>query len=80
MHTTSAVVDENIVSEEEYVDNQYSLIRDRAKKTVRPPQRYGYSNYVTYALSVVETVEYSYPVTYKDVSSNDSKKKSDFLS
>lgn len=42
---------------------------------MRLPQRYVYSYFVAYALSVVDAVEYNDPVAYKDiVSSNDSEK------
>ena len=55
---------------------QYSIARDRERKTIKPPQKYGEVDLVAYALSVVDNIESSEePSTYEaTVSCSDSGK------
>ena len=55
---------------------QYSFARDRERRTIKPPHKYGEANLVAYALSVVDNIESSEESsTYEElVSYNDSGK------
>ena len=55
---------------------QYSIVRDRERRTIKPPQKYGKADLIIYALSVVDNIEFSEePSTYEEVvSCNDSGK------
>ncbi|KAL3623657.1 hypothetical protein CASFOL_032473 [Castilleja foliolosa] len=44
-------------------DNDYQLVRDREKRTVKPTQRYGYADLIAYALSAECTSE---PDTFEE--------------
>ena len=41
------------------------LTRDRERRQIKKPQRYGYEDIVAYALNTAESIE-SEPVTYRD--------------
>ena len=46
---------------------QYSIARDRERRTIKPPYKYGESDLVAYALSVADNIESSEePSTYKE--------------
>ncbi|KAK3016961.1 hypothetical protein RJ639_007857 [Escallonia herrerae] len=51
---------------EEPQEQQYNIIRNRQRREIRPPQKYGYTYMVTYALSVAENIEVEEPATYKE--------------
>ena len=55
---------------------RYSIARDRERRTIKPPQKYGEADLVAYALSVVDNIESSEePSTYEEaVSCSDSGK------
>ena len=55
---------------------QYSIARDRERRTIKPPQKYEEADMVAYALNVVDNIESSEePSTYEDaVSCSDSGK------
>ena len=55
---------------------QDSIVRDRERRTIKPPQKYGEADLGVYALSVVDNIESSEkPSTYEEVvSCNDSGK------
>ena len=55
---------------------QYSIARDRERRTIKPPHKYGEADLVAYALSVADNIESSEePSTYeKPVSCSDSSK------
>ena len=36
---------------------QYSIAKDRERRTIKPPQKYGEVNLVTYALSIENNIE-----------------------
>jgi Reverse transcriptase (RNA-dependent DNA polymerase) len=55
------------VSDDENVEEQsYSLARDRSRREIKPPSRYGLSDFA-YCLAVAEDVEYGEPSNYKEV-------------
>ena len=46
---------------------QYSIARDRERRTIKPPQKYSEADMVAYALSVADNIEYSEePSTYEE--------------
>ena len=55
---------------------RYSIVKDRERRTIRPPQKYGGADLVAYALSVADNIKSSEePSTYEEkVSCNDSSK------
>ena len=55
---------------------QYSITRDKERRTIKPPQKYGEAGLVAYALSVANNIESSEePSTYEEtVSCSDSSK------
>ena len=52
-------------NEESAVPDDYILTRDRERRQIKKPQRYGYEDIVAYALNTAESIE-SEPVTYRD--------------
>ena len=47
---------------------QYSIARDRERRTIKPPQKYGEVDLVAYALSVADNIKSSEePSTYEEV-------------
>ena len=55
--------------------NRYSVARDRQPRNCRPPQRYGYSDLVTYALTSAAKTIGEEPLTYEEaMSSKDANK------
>ena len=55
---------------------QYSIAKDRERRTIKPPQKYGEADLVAYALSVTYNIESSEePSTYEEaISCSDSGK------
>ena len=55
---------------------QYSIVKDRERRIIKPPQKYGEADLVAYALSVADNIESSEePSTYeKAVSCSNSSK------
>ena len=55
---------------------EYSIARDRERRTIKPPQKYGEANLVAYALSVADNIESSEELsTYEEaISCSDSSK------
>ncbi|KAK3040718.1 hypothetical protein RJ639_028008 [Escallonia herrerae] len=51
---------------EESQEQQYNIAKNRPRREIQPPQNYGYTDMVAYALSVAESIEVEKPVTYKD--------------
>ncbi|KAK3018232.1 hypothetical protein RJ639_002766 [Escallonia herrerae] len=51
---------------EEPQEYQYNIAKNRPRREIRPPQKYGYADMVAYALSVAESIEVEKPVTYKE--------------
>ncbi|GKV50375.1 hypothetical protein SLEP1_g57082 [Rubroshorea leprosula] len=49
----------------EQTQQQYNIATGRQRKETKPPQRYGYTDYVAYALSVTKPVEAEDPNTYR---------------
>ncbi|KAH9781363.1 Integrase catalytic domain-containing protein [Citrus sinensis] len=45
--------------------NEYQLTRDREKRVIKPPKRYGIADMISYALAVAEEVIGEEPVSYK---------------
>ena len=45
---------------------QYNLARDRARRQIRPPQRYAHAEIVSFALSVAEEIERQDPITFHE--------------
>ena len=55
-----------IDEEESQFDPQtYELTRDRVRRTIRPPSRYGYSDFA-YCLAIAEDVDNCEPFSYKE--------------
>ncbi|KAK3042130.1 hypothetical protein RJ639_001832 [Escallonia herrerae] len=69
VHTTKDDDDDGSHSTEENEESQeqqYNIARNRLRREIRPPQKYGYADMVAYALSVAESIEIEKPVTYKE--------------
>lgn len=47
----------------------YMLTRDRKKRDIRPPNRYGHADMISFALTVAENVECQEPASYKEAMS-----------
>ncbi|KAK3026686.1 hypothetical protein RJ639_041533 [Escallonia herrerae] len=58
--------DDGSHSTEENEEQQDNIVRNRPRREIRPPQKYGYVDMVAYALSVAEDIEVEEPVTYKE--------------
>ncbi|KAK3009152.1 hypothetical protein RJ639_014179 [Escallonia herrerae] len=56
----------SIEQNEEPQEQQYNIAKNRPRREIRPPQKYGYADMVAYALSVAESIEVEKPVTYKE--------------
>ncbi|KAK3007741.1 hypothetical protein RJ639_014050 [Escallonia herrerae] len=56
----------SIEENEESQEQQYNIARNRPRREIRPPQKYGYTDMVAYTLSVAESIEVEKPVTYKE--------------
>ncbi|KAE8692398.1 hypothetical protein F3Y22_tig00110839pilonHSYRG00037 [Hibiscus syriacus] len=46
--------------------DDYNLVRDRQRRTIRPPERFGHADMISYALSVAEEIEEADPNNYKE--------------
>ncbi|KAH9728046.1 hypothetical protein KPL70_008880 [Citrus sinensis] len=44
----------------------YHLVRDRERRQIRPPQRYGYADLIAYALAASHEVEEDEPTSYRE--------------
>ena len=44
----------------------YNLARDRQRRMIRPPQRFGHADMICYALNTAEEVEHEEPKSYKE--------------
>ena len=44
----------------------YNLTRDRKRRSVKTPSRYGYADIMAYAFSVAEEMDTDEPKTYRD--------------
>ena len=74
--TSSKTVQEEIVHERQDEPTQglesYSLARDRQKRQVKPPKRYGQAEMTTFALSVAEEIVDIEPKMYQEaINSNE---------
>ncbi|KAE8715970.1 hypothetical protein F3Y22_tig00110156pilonHSYRG00076 [Hibiscus syriacus] len=47
------------------LDN-YNLVRDRQRRTIRPPDRYGHADLISYALNIAEEIEEAEPKNFKE--------------
>ena len=62
-------------AQENQEEERYNIAKDRPRRNIRQPQKYGHAEFVAYALSVADTIENSEPVTYSEaVASIDSTK------
>ena len=52
------------VSHEQTDLSSYNLIRDREKRSIKAPSKYGYADIMTYAFSVAEDLNSNNPKTY----------------
>ncbi|KAK0605080.1 hypothetical protein LWI29_022550 [Acer saccharum] len=74
IHNSEPILNEENEEVEEYEEEDfenYNLTRDRTRRTIKPPQRYGYADIVAYALHVAgevtdEPKNYQDAVTRKD--------------
>lgn len=74
---TKAENEEIEQQEADHADNlrDYSLTRDRVRRTIHPPTRFGHADLVSYALVTTEALEYQEPRDYKEaITSSDSSK------
>lgn len=55
-----ATSDSDVSDDENDVEQPYSLARDRARREIQPPTRYGHSDFA-YCLAVAEEVEFGEP-------------------
>ena len=73
-----AISDESleVTSDDEATTSQYSIVRDKSKRTIKPLQRYAKADMVAYALNVAKDIEADKePSTYKKaISCMDSEK------
>ena len=46
-------------------NESYQLTRDRQRRTIKPPERFGYAEIVSYALYLAQRVELHEPQTYE---------------
>ena len=74
--TSSETVQEEIVQERQDEPTRglesYSLARDRQKRQVKPPKKYGQAEMTTFALSVAEEIVDMEPKTYQEaINSNE---------
>ena len=49
------------------VEQPYSIATSRERRQTRPPQKYGYSDLVAYALTAAEDMGIHEPDTYSDI-------------
>ena len=68
--------DEQRVPTPSVLVQQYSIARDRERRTIKQPQKYGEADMIAYALSVVDNIKSNEePSTYEEaVSCSDSGK------
>ncbi|KAK3040107.1 hypothetical protein RJ639_027833 [Escallonia herrerae] len=55
---------------EETQEQQYSITRNKSRREIQPLQKYGYADIIAYALSVVKSIEFEEPITYKETLKN----------
>lgn len=53
----------------------YRLARDRQRRVIKPPARFGHSDMVSYALSIAEELEYQEPRDYREAINSPEKEK-----
>ena len=61
----TSVVDTDQVASESEEEDDYQLVRDRKRRAIRPPARFGYVDLIAYALSVAEEF-LDEPANYKE--------------
>lgn len=60
------IEDQNEASSGDNPDNDYSLCRDRERKKIKPPQRFGYADMIAYALNAASMVTDEEPRSYEE--------------
>ena len=58
------VQDEPVATEQPL--GTYNLARDRQRRMIRPPQRFGHADMICYAVNTAEEVEHEEPKSYKE--------------
>ena len=59
---------------QEIIDLDYHLARDRKRRQIKPPERYGYADLTCYALNAAEELQDSEPKNFREaLESNESK-------
>jgi len=59
---------------QEIIDPDYQLARDRQRRQIKPPERYGYADLMCYALNTAEELQDSGPKNFREaLESNESK-------
>ena len=69
IHSRTQSSEETIDAEEVDEQNQlqtYQLTRDRERRETKPPLRFGFSYFVSYALYLAQEIENKEPQTYKE--------------
>ena len=52
---------------------EYQLAKDRERRTIRPPKRYGYADLIAYALATSHEIDETEPKSYKEAVNSTSK-------
>ena len=72
-HTDQAVIGDNEDLSTQHDLSNYQLVRDRAKRVIKPTKRYDHADIICYALNVVEEIQNSEPKTWREaIESEDS--------
>ena len=48
------------------IESDYMLVRDKTRREIKAPQRYGYADLIAYAFSVAEDLRFDDPSSYKE--------------
>lgn len=47
-------------------EQNYQLTRDKKKRTIKPPKRFGYVDMIAFALAAAQDIDVKEPKTYKE--------------
>uniref|UniRef100_A0A803P579 Integrase catalytic domain-containing protein n=1 Tax=Cannabis sativa TaxID=3483 RepID=A0A803P579_CANSA len=70
-------IDEHESEEESLVDNsqEYLLVRDRERRQIKPPERFGFADCIAFALASAEEIDTTVPCTYQEAINSRNKRK-----
>lgn len=75
LHNPYEVEEAEVTDKVEETDNDYMLERDGSIRVIKPSQRLGYTDLITYALISGSEVLYEEPIDYKEVMKSQNKNK-----